>query len=164
MVSLYTKIAWEIHGAIRAGEVQRMSAGTRVMHSEINESARPVHLYQIWIIPHTHGLKPSYEQKDFSGALLENALTAVASGSSMGGALSMSADATIYRGKLSAGKELQYTAAPQRGVFVYVLRGGLQIGDSSVSAGDQLRITDLELINFSASEDSEFVLIDVALF
>lgn len=148
-------------GVVRAGDVQRMSAGTGVRHSEHNRGADPLHLYQIWILPHTEGLAPSYEQKSFAGAARENKLLAVASGRGEDGAVTMHADATVYTGELAAGRELAYPTAPERHLFVYVTAGALAVNDAALDVHDQGRIAGEEELRFAAREDASFVLIDV---
>ncbi len=148
-------------GVVRAGDVQRMSAGTGVRHSEYNRGAVPLHLYQIWILPHTKGLTPSYEQKSFAGVARKNKLLPLASGRSEAGAVTMHADATIYAGELAAGRELAFATAPARHLFVYVTAGALTVNDAPLDVHDQARVSGEDELNFVAREDASFVLIDV---
>src|SRR5512137_605268 len=88
---------------IKAGDVQRMSAGTGLTHSEFNLAAAPVHFYQIWIFPDTKGLNPTYDQRTFSSAIFTNRLVPVASGRGIRDTVTFHTDATIYRSELKAG-------------------------------------------------------------
>lgn len=150
-------------GVIAAGEVQRMSAGKLVVHSEINESSRPVHLYQIWILPHTQNIIPSYEQKNFSTELNSNALTAIVSETPHGGALHISAHATVYRGILEGGKRIVHTPPVGYGVFIYITKGSIKVGNEIVTEADQLRITEVLELDMLALRDAEFILLDVSM-
>jgi len=146
--------------AINAGEVQRMSAGTGVVHAEKNLDDEPVHLYQLWFYPQTEGLTPSYAQADFS-YIEPNALVPIVSNQPMEGALPMSADATIYRADLEADSLLSYVLQPERGLFVYVEDGELTINDQVFEAGDQARIFSESHVTFKTEQGAKFVCIDV---
>ena len=146
---------------IRAGDVQRMSAGTGPMHSEYNLADRPVRFYQIWIFPDASGLEPSYDQKTFDAAQWRNRLFAVASGQGIPNAVTFHTDASIYRASLDAGRDLVFERTGGRRVFVYVTRGGLSIQGLAVGAKDQARVDVEEPLSIRAERDSEFVLIDV---
>ena len=145
---------------IRAGEVQRMSAGTGITHSEFNLGDEPVHLYQIWILPGERGLKPSYDQKSFGEAERKNLLLPVASGQGLTGAVTFHADATIYMSDLEAGRYVDFKTDPSRRVFVYVTRGDLGVGDERLSTKDQARIQMDGNLKIEAYEDASFILID----
>jgi redox-sensitive bicupin YhaK (pirin superfamily) len=147
--------------SIKAGEVQRMSAGTGVVHSEMNKGKNPVHLYQIWIMPEKNNSEPSYEQKDFSSLLIPNQLIALASGQRKEGALMMNTDATIYRGKFVKDFRFTYTTKENRGVFIYLTSGKLVVNSEEVNNNDQLRITQEENVRFETKEDADMILIDV---
>jgi redox-sensitive bicupin YhaK (pirin superfamily) len=148
---------------ISKGEVQYMSAGTGVMHSEINNLSTPVSLYQIWLTPQARNLHPSYDQKDFSLKLRSNALTMVASGDATDGAITIQADATIYQGKLEKDAKFTYVQRQRRGIFVYVTEGVVEINGILFETKDQARITTEETLTFFGKEKSSFVLVDVAL-
>lgn len=145
---------------IKAGEVQRMSAGTGVVHAEKNLDDEPVHLYQLWFYPHTEGLIPSYVQADFS-YIEPNTFVPIVSNQPMEGALSMSADATIYRADLEASQSLSYVLQPERGLFVYVEAGELKISDQVFEVGDQARISSESHVTFKTEQGTKFVCIDV---
>ncbi len=149
-------------GVIAAGEVQYMSAGLGVIHAETNESAAPVHLYQIWIMPRVQGLVPAYAQKDFNGLLQQNALTKLISGNANTESLVMQADAIIYRGLLDAENKITHICNSGFGVFVYVTTGSLQINGVTAEEGDQLRITGDQKIEILAHKNSDFILIEAA--
>lgn len=150
-------------GTIRAGEVQYMSAGSGVTHSEINSSSDPVHLYQIWILPDVESAPPRYAQKDFSAAIEAGGLVPVASGQGKPDALQMRTDATIYRAALASGEEHSYPLAQGRGGFVYVTQGRLSIGDETFGPGDQARISGESSLDIRTVDGAHFILIDVPL-
>lgn len=146
---------------IRAGDVQRMSAGTGLTHSEFNLSDKPVHLYQIWLYPDRAGLKPSYEQKRIVGDTGANFLIPLASGQEKPGAVVFHTDATIYRGKMERGGNLEFRAGENRRLFVYVTEGRLHINGRTLEKSGQARI-DLEIrLELKTDTGAEFILIDV---
>ncbi|MCX6780893.1 MAG: pirin family protein [Candidatus Magasanikbacteria bacterium] len=150
-------------GAIKAGEVQYMSAGHGVVHAEMNESTAPVHLYQIWFMPMAQDLAPTYAQKDFSALLRKNSLTALISRDQTDESLVMHANVTVYRGLLEEDEQITYTCEPGHGVFIYVTEGTLHVNEVKASKHVQLRITEDREIKIIASLDADFILIDVAL-
>src|SRR5215472_8079835 len=116
---------------IRPGEVQRMSAGTGIVHSEFNPSkSDPVHFLQIWIIPEQQGLAPSYEQKDFQVQEPRATLQLVAAAGGRDGALTLHEDAQMYAGKLAAGAQIVHKVAPGRGIWLHVARGSAALNGS----------------------------------
>jgi redox-sensitive bicupin YhaK (pirin superfamily) len=128
-------------GVIRAGEIQRMSAGTGIMHSEFNPSrSEPVHLLQIWIEPERSGIRPSYEQRKVN---LESngALRLIASPEAEDGAAKIHQDAKVYAGKLAAGANLKQQLAPGRHAWVQVARGDIELNGAHLKAGDGAAIT-----------------------
>ena len=146
---------------IKADDVQRMSAGTGLTHSEFNLADRPVNFYQIWIFPDELGLKPTYDQKRFEASEWQNRLLPVASGQSIDGAVTFHADATIYRCSLKAGKEAVHKATAGRRIFVYLTEGQITANSETLKSKDQARIdTDVPLI-LKAQQQSELILIDV---
>lgn len=146
---------------IRAGDVQRMTAGTGLTHSEHNLSAEPVHLHQIWIFPERKGLAPSYDQVSPDPAGRLNRLQVVASGRDLPGAVTIHADAAISLCILEAGRSVAHEAAAGRLTFIYVTAGRLVVEGRDLGAGDQARIDDEGRLRCEARERSEFVLIDV---
>lgn len=147
---------------IKAGEVQKMSAGTGVIHAEKNLAGDPVHLYQLWFMPRHRNLPPDYHQADFSYRQVENDLTLLASGYGEADALPMDTDARLYSGKLSAGKSLDLSLADHEGVFIYVTNGSLAVNDELLEAGSQLRATEVPKLKIAARSDSHFILIKVS--
>jgi len=145
---------------IRPGEVQRMSAGTGLTHSEYNLGYEPVHFYQIWFFPDVAGSEPSYDQRSFEEASWRNHLRPVASGQGVPGVVTFQTDATIYRSLMDEGTTLRFDCDDSRRVFVYVTRGRITAGDTTAVMGDQLRV-DLETsLTLTAMEETEIILID----
>ena len=130
-------------GVIGPGEVQRMSAGTGIRHSEMNASTEePVHFVQMWVRPDTVGVAPGYEQLDVSDALAAGALVPVASGAGHDGAVRLhQADAVLWAGRLAPGTTVEVPAAPHVHLFVAV-GGGALAGAGELVAGDAARLTD----------------------
>ena len=146
---------------IKAGDVQRMSAGTGIAHSEQNLGDKPVHLYQIWIHPGERGLTPSYDQKSFANVSRKNQLLPVASGRKTPGSVLIHSDSTIYLSDLDAGASIDFEPGNSRGVFVYVTSGDLGINDTRLMTKDQARIDDESHLRIEAYDDTSLILIDV---
>ncbi len=146
---------------IKANDVQRMSAGTGLTHSEFNLAAKPVHFYQIWILPNKSGLAPTYDQRTYDPSNWKNRLFPVASGQSIRDAVTFHTDATIYRAGLDRGQTLSFEATKGRRVFVYLTGGKLSVNGHRVDENGQARIDTEESLRFEAYEDAEFILIDV---
>lgn len=147
-------------GVIKAGKVQRMSAGTGLTHSEYNPSDTPVHFYQIWILPDLKGLAPSYDQKTFDPSAWRNRLCPLASGQSMEGAVTFHTDATIYRAALDPGNILDFEMVPDRKIFIYQLTGNLLVNDKRLNTNDQARIENETHLKLSTKRHANFILID----
>ncbi|HEY6012636.1 MAG TPA: pirin family protein, partial [Candidatus Limnocylindrales bacterium] len=129
-------------GVLRPGEVQRMSAGTGVRHSEFNGSrSEPVHFLQIWILPDRAGHAPSYEQRPFPDAERRNRLRLVASPGGEDGSLRIHADARVYASVL-AGESVRHALAPGRHAWVQVARGELTVNGRLLRAGDGAAVSD----------------------
>ena len=148
---------------IRTGDVQRMSAGTGLTHSEFNLAEKPVHFYQIWIFPDQAGLAPTYDQKTYAAGDWHNRLFPVASGQGISGAVTFHTDATIYRCNLEAGKEVIHQALADRWIFIYLTDGQLVVNGQDLGAKDQARIDMDEPLVIKALERSDFILIDVPM-
>ncbi len=149
-------------GLIHAGEVQRMTAGTGVAHSEFNDSeTEPVRLLQMWVLPERAGLAPSYEQKQFATEQREGVLLPIASGQDAPGAVKIHQDATFYVSRLGAGDRISHELTPGRRAFLYVIDGGISVNGESLNAGDQARITDASKIEIAGMSESEIILIDL---
>ena len=122
---------------IRPGDVQRMTAGTGVQHSEFNASkSEPVHFLQIWIVPEQRGIPAGYEQKSFKPEDLRGKLRLVAARDGRDGAVTLHADAALYTGVLEAGERAALELAKGRHAWVHVARGSVQLGDKTLVAGD----------------------------
>ncbi|MBF0496688.1 MAG: pirin family protein [Deltaproteobacteria bacterium] len=146
---------------IQANDVQRMSAGTGLTHSEFNLADNPVHFYQIWIFPDKSGLAPTYDQKTYAPVLWMNTLFPVASGQGIPDTVTFHTDATIYRADLDQDQELSFAATRGRRIFVYLIKGMLAINGRQVDEGGQARIDTEEPLSIEAYKDSDFILIDV---
>ncbi len=146
---------------IRAGDVQRMSAGAGLTHSEFNLSAEPVHIHQIWIFPERKGLTPSYDQKTPAAADRLNRLQPVAAGRDTPGAVTLHTDATIFLCTLETGRTVAHEAAATRLTFIYVTAGRLAVDGRELATGDQARLDLAGTLRCEARERCEFVLIDV---
>lgn len=148
-------------GVIRAGEVQRMSAGTGLTHSEYNDADRDLHFYQVWILPDVVGLPPSYEQKEFTEDDFKNVLFPLASGQNHARAVSFHTDAAIYRSRLDASRQLEYRPSSDRKLFIYLTSGRLQVNGKALADRDQARIESVDRLELKAEQDADFILIDV---
>lgn len=148
---------------IRPGELQRMSAGTGVRHSEYNASATdPVHFLQIWIIPEKDGLAPGYEQKAFAAEDRQNSLKLVGSRDGRDGSLVIHQDVNLYASLLAADKSLAFEIRPGRKVWLQLVKGALTVDGQALSAGDGLGLLDTGEITLTARENAEFLLFDLA--
>jgi redox-sensitive bicupin YhaK (pirin superfamily) len=148
---------------IRPGDVQRMSAGTGVLHSEFNASkTAPVHFLQIWILPDRAGLPPSYEQKSFAAAERTNQLRLVASQGGRDGALTVHQDVALYAALLDAGASVRQPLARGRHAWIQVARGAVDLGGQRLSAGDGAAVRDEAEVVLRAEEAAEVLLFDLA--
>jgi redox-sensitive bicupin YhaK (pirin superfamily) len=128
---------------IRPGDVQRMSAGTGVRHSEFNASrTEPVHFLQIWIIPDRRGHKPGYEQKNFPEAERSGRLRLVASSDGREGSVTLHQDVALYAGVLDEGQQAKLALAPGRHAWVHVARGGATVNGKRLGEGDGAAVSD----------------------
>jgi redox-sensitive bicupin YhaK (pirin superfamily) len=148
-------------GVIRSGDVQRMSAGTGISHSEHNRGDRPLHFYQIWIRPDVARLAPGYEQVSFPSRILSNRLVPVASGQQHSDAVKIHSDSAIYLGEFGSGVEFQFTVHESRGVFVYLTEGHLAINGNTLEKNDQARINSSQELRCTPTEKTSLILIDV---
>ncbi|OVE76236.1 pirin family protein [bacterium E08(2017)] len=146
---------------IKPGDVQRMSAGTGLTHSEFNLSDKPVHFYQIWIFPDESELNPTYDQRNYDSAEWQNKLFPVASGQGIPETVTFHTDATIYRCALEAGKEVEHKGGPTRRQFIYVTSGKVKANDVELGKNEQGRADIDDMLKISAVEDAELVMIDV---
>jgi redox-sensitive bicupin YhaK (pirin superfamily) len=146
---------------IKAGDVQRMSAGTGLTHSEFNLADAPVHFYQIWIFPDVPGLEPTYDQRTYQPSEWKNRLLPVASGQDIPNTVTFHTDATIYRADLESGKQAVFDKTGGRRIFIYLTSGQLAVDDEILQAKDQARVDVDAPLTLKAVEDSELILIDV---
>lgn len=147
---------------INPGEVQRMSAGTGVRHSEYNHlQNKKTHLLQIWITPDKNGYPPTYEQKNFISKLLKNEIVLVASNSGRDGSVSLSQDVDLYALKSSTEGEKILNTQEDRSYWLQVVHGIVQFNEVSLSAGDALSASMLSRIHLKWRAGSEFLLFDL---
>jgi len=149
---------------IRPGELQRMTAGTGVLHSEFNDSKdERAHLLQIWILPERKGLEPGYEQKLFTSEEKHNKWRVVGSRDGRDGSLTIHQDVTLLATILDAGAEVDYSFATGRRGFLQLVRGSVEVdGGEQLSAGDAIAIQDRASLQIRATEDAELLLFDLA--
>jgi redox-sensitive bicupin YhaK (pirin superfamily) len=149
-------------GLIRDGEVQRMTAGTGVAHSEFNFSEEaPVKLLQMWVLPERAGLTPSYEQKRFTSEQRAGMLLPIASGQGAPGAVKIHQDATFYVSRLRAGDRVGRRLKPGRRAFFYVIDGEVTLNGERLGAGDQARVTEVTELDIAGEPEGEVILIDL---
>ena len=147
---------------IRPGEMQRMTAGTGVTHSEFNPSqTEPTHFLQIWIRAARDGLAPGYEQRDFPEDERRGKLRLVASPDGSDGSVTIHQDVKLYDALLSAGQEISYQLAADRFAWIQVVKGGVSINGTSLRAGDGAAISNETALHVVAREDSEILLFDL---
>jgi redox-sensitive bicupin YhaK (pirin superfamily) len=146
---------------IKAGDVQRMSAGKGLTHSEFNLAKEPVHFYQIWILPDEHGLQPTYDQKTYASSEWKNLLLPVASGQGVSETVTFHTDATIYRCDLDKGKSVEFDVTKMRRIFIYLTEGEMSINGKNMETKDQARIDIDDSLSIKASTNAAFLLIDV---
>lgn len=149
---------------IRPGDIQRMSAGTGVRHSEFNASdTNPVHFLQIWIIPEQKDLEPSYEEKNFSPEAKQGKLALVGSRDGRENSVTIHQDVNLYLGSLQVGDRLNHKINQNRAVWLQVTQGEIQLNHQLLQAGDGAAITnETEIAIAGNSEDSEILLFDLA--
>ena len=152
-------------GIIRAGDVQIMSAGTGVQHSEANASAtEPVTLFQVWIFPKEKNIKPRYDQRSFDVLNRENKWQVIVSPRAEDNALWINQDARFSIIDLSEGKQIEYrNAFKGNGVYLVVIRGSIELAEKRLGERDAVGISGTETFTVKASEDSELLAIEVPL-
>ena len=150
-------------GVIRPGDVQRMSAGTGVRHSEFNHARdEQTHFLQIWILPRQTGIAPDYEQKHFDATAKRGRLTLVASPDGADGSVTMHADASIRAGLFDGGERAELALAPQRLAYVHLVRGSLRVNNEQLHAGDALRLDGESRLVLDRGEHAEVLVFDLA--
>jgi hypothetical protein len=148
---------------IAPGDVQRMSAGRGVQHSEYNPSrAAGVHFLQIWIQPAVAGIAPSYEQKHIAAADKRGQLRLIASPDGAGGSVTIHQDARVYATLLDGGEAVTHALAPGRRAYVHVARGRVHVNGTPLAAGDAAKITGEAAIALDRAEDAEVLVFDLA--
>jgi redox-sensitive bicupin YhaK (pirin superfamily) len=148
---------------LRAGELQRMTAGTGVRHSEFNPSDTDwVHLYQIWLLPQRKGLTPSYEQLAVGEEEKRGRFRLVASPDGVDGSLTIHQDARLYLASLSPGEGVAHEIEPGRAAWLQVLRGSVNVLGHDFVAGDGVAVTDENAVSVHAAAPSEVLLFDLA--
>lgn len=149
----------------RAGQLQAMSAGRGISHSEGNASkTEAVHFLQIWIIPNEQGLTPSYSEWTPSPSDENSALTLLASPAAENneGSVPVHQDARLYLGRLEAGASLEYSTRAERGLYLQVIDGEIETLGQKLGVGDGAAIEEAELVNITANAQSRFLLFDLA--
>lgn len=149
-------------GVLRPGEVQRMSAGTGVVHSELNGSeTEPVHFFQIWILPQARRITPGYEQKHFPEEERRGQLRLLVSPEGENGALTIHQDVRLYSAILQSGEQVEHPLAAGRGAWIQVARGTVEVNGLALRQGDGAAIEEESRIAIQASEDAEVLLFDL---
>lgn len=148
-------------GSLKHGEVQFMSAGTGIRHSEVNPSAETTtHMLQIWLLPNRNGLDPKYEQKQFPIQTLPDHLHLIASRDGRDGSFLIRSDAEVYAGKLLAGTQFRQPLAGKNG-WIQVASGKVAVNGQPLEPGDGVAITDEDSVRIGASTDAEILLFDL---
>jgi redox-sensitive bicupin YhaK (pirin superfamily) len=148
---------------IRPGDVQRMSAGTGVVHSEFNASkSDEVHFLQIWLLPTKRGIQPGYEQKTFSDAEKRGTLKLVASPDGAEGSVTIHTDARVYAGVFANAEHAELPLASARGAWVQVARGNVKINDQVLGEGDGIAIEGEPVVRVEGIDDGEVLVFDLA--
>jgi redox-sensitive bicupin YhaK (pirin superfamily) len=148
---------------IPPGDIQRMSAGKGVMHSEFNHAeGQNTHFFQIWIEPNVMGIAPSYEQKTVPAATKRGALKVVASPQGEGDAVQISADATLYAGLLDGSEQAALPLNPARKAYVHLIRGELQVNGQALKGGDAALIQAESNLELTHGKDAEVLVFDLA--
>jgi hypothetical protein len=146
-------------GVLRPGEVQHMTAGSGIRHSEFNASqTEPVHFLQIWLLPEKTGLKPGHDQRWFG----IDGLRLVASHDGRDSSLRVHQDVDLYAARLKAGQTVTHSLAPKRHAWLQVVRGALTLNGTELHAGDGAAVRDEQRLEIRATEAAEFLLFDLA--
>ncbi|QGJ70436.1 Nuclease PIN [Planctomycetales bacterium 10988] len=148
---------------IRAGQWQRMSAGTGIRHSEANPSDTDwTHLYQIWLLPNQPEVTPSYEEKTFFNDKERDGFRLIASPDGREDSLTIHQDAYLYLAQITPGKELTYSISSGRGIWAQVLRGKAELAGKELQEGDGIAIEEQSSLRLQAKEDAEVLIFDLA--
>ena len=147
---------------IRPNEVQRMTAGTGVLHSEYSSPTDRTHLLQIWILPEKRNLQPGYEQKLFPTEEKNGQLRLIASRGGDDGSIHINQDVRLYASIMKSGEELKYDIANDRHAWIQLISGSLEVNGETINAGDGVAISDEKALTIKALEDgSEFLFFDL---
>jgi redox-sensitive bicupin YhaK (pirin superfamily) len=149
--------------SIVPGDVQRMSAGRGVMHSEYNHAPdQTTHFLQIWIIPDVQGIAPGYEQRHFDAADKRGRLRLVASGDARDGSVKVHADAAMYAGLFDGDETAELTIAPARRAYVHVARGSVKVNGQALASGDAAMLVDEGKLRLDGGRGAEVIVFDLA--
>lgn len=147
---------------IKKGDVQRMTAGTGIAHSEFNRTDKPVSLYQLWFIPNQKGLAFSYEDMELDFLDSKNELMPIVSGQKvLENVAYMNSNSTVYWCNLREEKTVTFKTFPIRNTFIYVREGSLYVNGVDIGPNDQIRSTDEHVLEIRATKDAQFILIDL---
>lgn len=151
-------------GLVEAGEVQRITAGTGILHSEYNASTtEQVRLLQMWVMPKERGLAPTWEQRKFTKEQQLNQLLLVVSGNPEDGTIDINQDAAFYLSTLEAGHQLTHNQAAERRILVFVISGQLTLNNNEIlNDGDSARMTNVPELKITTEQGAQFILIDLA--
>jgi hypothetical protein len=148
---------------IKPGDIQYMSAGTGVTHSEFNASkTEPVHLYQIWMFPENQGLKPAYDQKNFTEAEKRGKLRLLASPDGRDGSVKIRQDNELFATVLGPGERVKHELKPERHAYVQVARGNVKLNGKELAEGDGAAVSAEKSLELTGVSDAEVLLFDLA--
>ncbi len=148
-------------GVIRPGDVQRMSAGRGVVHSEMNPERAPVHFLQIWLMPTQRGIAPGYEQKTFPDAEKRGKLRVVASPDGRDGSITIHSDAVVHAGLFDAGERAELALVSGRHAWIHVARGKLRVNGNDLAEGDGVALTGEPAIEIEGIAGAEVLVFDL---
>jgi redox-sensitive bicupin YhaK (pirin superfamily) len=148
---------------IRVGDVQRMSAGTGISHSEYNAAQiEPVHFLQIWIVPNKTGLAPAYEQRAFPLDEHRDKWTLIGSEAGRNGSVTVHQDVEVWAARFASGAQASFRLKPSRRAFAHVARGAVTFNGTTLNAGDGAAVTEEEILEIRAAEAAELLMFDLA--
>ena len=145
---------------IKKNDVQRMTAGTGLQHAEWNHADQPVKFFQVWIMPDTLGLKPSYDQKAFNPSSWKNSLRLLASDETSESTVSLNTHAKFFRAALDAGQTVNFSPQKDRYQFLYIIDGSASVNDTIIHKRDQARVSKETCLTIKAETNTDFILID----
>lgn len=159
---LYHKDSLGNETHLKAGHVQRMSAGTGITHSETNEGDNFAHFYQLWFIPNKRGIAPSYEERNFDFLDESEGLIPLVTGQKvLEDVLYMNSNSTVYYGKVSQGKDIDFRTFKIRKSLIYVVKGSILVNNVEADKNDQIRLEEYDIVSIHGRSDAEFILVDV---